>query len=134
MDEVIWKMDVFELKWLNIGYNVKYHSKCIVRRRSYLSLILALLFNEIVVQLLKHNFYITEKHKEANKIFYYRKPIWDLISKMAVQKFSEDNLEKVDKQHIDKLKKTCSSYPEGKLRILPKNGTFRPIITFNRKM
>jgi telomerase reverse transcriptase len=26
------------------------------------------------------------------------------------------------------------TYPEGKLRILPKKGTFRPIITFNRKV
>jgi hypothetical protein len=24
--------------------------------------------------------------------------------------------------------------PEGKLRLLPKNGTFRPILTFNRKI
>jgi len=99
-----------------------------------LSLILALIFNEIVVQLIKHNFYVTEKHKEANRIFYYRKPVWNLIAKLAVQKFSEDNLEKTDKQHIQKLKKACSSHPDGKLRILPKKGTFRPIITFNRKV
>jgi transposase len=85
-------MDVFDMKWLKIGYNKKFHRKCVTRRRKYLSLILALIFNQIVVHLIKHNFYVTEKHKEANRIFYYRKPIWNLISKLAIQKFSEDNL------------------------------------------
>ena len=33
------------------------------------------------------------------------------------------------------IKKSMNDiYPEGKLRILPKKGTFRPIITFNRKI
>ena len=31
-------------------------------------------------------------------------------------------------------KQMMGIYPEGKLRILPKKGTFRPIITFNRKI
>jgi hypothetical protein len=35
-------------------------------------------------------------------------------------------------QYFD-IKKTGVDYPEGKLRIMPKKGTFRPIITFNRK-
>jgi telomerase reverse transcriptase len=29
---------------------------------------------------------------------------------------------------------STTHFPEGKLRILPKKGTFRPIITFNKKM
>jgi len=34
-----------------------------------------------------------------------------------------------------KMKKNLlTMFPEGKLRILPKKGTFRPIITFNRKV
>lgn len=36
---------------------------------------------------------------------------------------------------VVKIKKDIEgTYPEGKLRILPKKGTFRPIITFNRKV
>jgi len=31
-------------------------------------------------------------------------------------------------------KNLLTMYPEGKLRILPKKGTFRPILTFNRKV
>jgi hypothetical protein len=51
-------------------------------------LIIALVVNEYVVQIIKMNFYVTEKHKEANRIFYYRKPLWTLISKVALKKFS----------------------------------------------
>ena len=36
---------------------------------------------------------------------------------------------------MQKIKKNLQvTVPEGKLRILPKKGTFRPIITFNRKV
>lgn len=85
--------------------------------------------------ILKYNFYVTEKHKEANKIFYYRKPVWTLISKVAIKRFSEENLEYLEQERLLKMKKNPQSmYPEGKLRILPKKGTFRPILTFNRKV
>lgn len=60
--------------------------------------ILALLLNEFIIPVMKYNFYITEKHKEANKIFYFRKPIWSLVSKLAVCKFSEANLERIDQK------------------------------------
>lgn len=65
-----------------------------------------------MVPLIKLNFYVTEKHKEANRIFYYRKPIWTLISKTALKRFSEENLERVEKQQIQSLKKQMSDiYP-----------------------
>jgi telomerase reverse transcriptase len=88
MEDFLWQMDVFELKWLEMEYNPKFHRRIITRRRKYLSLVLAFIVNEFVVPLIKMNFYVTEKHKEANRIFYYRKPLWTLISKLALQKFS----------------------------------------------
>lgn len=85
-------MDAFELIWANCGYNKKYHHKIVTRRRKLLALTVGWIVNQIVVPILKFNFYVTEKHKEANKIFYYRKPVWTLISKTALKKFSEENL------------------------------------------
>lgn len=100
-----------------------------------MALTVAWIVNELVVPIIKLNFYVTEKHKEANKIFYYRKPIWTLISKAALKRFSEENLEQVDRAQLMSIRKNSMEiYPEGKLRILPKKGSFRPIITFNRKM
>jgi len=57
------------------------------------------------------------------------------LSKMAIKKFSDDNLEYINRKDVDKLRRDIAlAKPEGKLRILPKKGTFRPIITFNRKV
>lgn len=81
-------MDVFKVPWLKINYNRKYKKQIIGRARKIMATIIAMLFNKLIIPLMKLNFYITEKHKEANKLFYYRKPIWVLISKLALKKFS----------------------------------------------
>lgn len=126
-------MDVFKVPWLKINFNRKYKKQIISRARKILSTVLSMLFNKLIIPLLKHNFYITEKHKEANKLFYYRKPLWMLISKLAMKKFSETNLEAINEARYREIKEGGTDYPEGKLRLMPKKGTFRPIITFNRK-
>jgi hypothetical protein len=81
-------MNVFSIPWLKINFNKKYKKQIIGRYRKIVSSIIGMLFNKLLVPLLKYNFYITEKHKEANKLFYYRKPIWVLVSKLALKKFS----------------------------------------------
>jgi hypothetical protein len=77
------------MKWLPCNYNPKFRRAIITRRRKVLAMIVVFLINEIVVPVMKFNFYITEKHKEANKIFYYRKPVWTLVSKLAIKRFSQ---------------------------------------------
>ena len=52
--------------------------------RKILSNLCIFIFNEIVIPLLRNNFYSTERHGENSKLFYYRKPIWNLISKLAI--------------------------------------------------
>jgi hypothetical protein len=81
-------MNVFNITWLKFNYNKKYKKQIIGRCRKILSSIIGMLFNKLLVPLLKYNFYITQKHKEANKLFYYRKLIWVLVSKLALKKFS----------------------------------------------
>lgn len=135
MDDFLKAMDVFEVEWIGVDRNKRHHRQQITRGRRYLAAILALLLNEFIIPVMKYNFYITEKHKEANKIFYFRKPIWSLVSKLAVCKFSEANLERIDQKRCAQLnRKSILNYPEGKLRLVPKKGTFRPILTFNRKL
>lgn len=59
------------------------------------------IYEHIIIPLLRHTFYCylslsflvqditlgTEKHSEGNKIFYFRKPVWKLISKLAISSF-----------------------------------------------
>jgi hypothetical protein len=63
MEDFLMRMDVFELKWVNCGYNSKYHRQIITRRRKLLALTVGWIVNEIVVPIIKLNFYVTEKHK-----------------------------------------------------------------------
>lgn len=97
------------------------------RRRKVVALVILFLYNQLIVPIVQYNFYVTDYHKEGNKLFYYSKPIWTLIAHLAITMFSQNNLQPV--QFID----NSMSYPQGKLRIMPKKDSFRPIITFNRK-
>ena len=133
IEEIINKMNIFELPWVKFNYNKKHKKQIISKGRKILAVLVCMVYNKLLVPLIKHNFYVTEKHKEANRLFYYRKPIWVLVSKLALRKFSETNLEPITDNQYFEIKKAGTDYPEGKLRLMPKKGTFRPIITFNRK-
>ena len=89
MEDYLHKMDVFEIPWLGIKFNKK-HVKHIIRRgHRVLGEIVGFIFNQVVIPVVKFNFYVTEQHKQANKVFYYRKPIWTLVAKLALFKFSQ---------------------------------------------
>lgn len=92
IEDIVYKMNVFDVPWLKINYNKKFKKQIIARGRRIIASVVLLIYNKLIVPILKYNFYVTEKHKEANKLFYYRKPLWVLISKLALKKFSEMNL------------------------------------------
>lgn len=64
--------------------------------------------------------------KDDWKLFYYRKEIWNLILKLSLNQLTSNNLKSISPQKI-------TTQYIGKLRIVPKPGTFRPIVTYNRK-
>ncbi|EAR90406.3 telomerase reverse transcriptase (macronuclear) [Tetrahymena thermophila SB210] len=126
-------MDVFDVEWFVDLKNQKFTQKrkYISDKRKILGDLIVFIINKIVIPVLRYNFYITEKHKEGSQIFYYRKPIWKLVSKLTIVKLEEENLEKVEEKLIPE--DSFQKYPQGKLRIIPKKGSFRPIMTFLRK-
>ena len=79
IEDFLFKMNVFSIPWLKLNYNKKYKKQIIGRGRRVLSALITFLYNKFIIPVLKYNFFITEKHKEANKLFYYRKPLWILI-------------------------------------------------------
>jgi hypothetical protein len=90
-------------------------------------------FEDLLVTLSRCFFYCTEKQKEYSRIFYYRKGIWNLIMKMAVEDLLRQTLVSVKKQEMRTFCEVNAQAP-GKLRLIPKGDTFRPIMTFNRKI
>jgi hypothetical protein len=59
IEDFVTKMDIFTIPWFRINYNKKYKKKIITRGRKKLSLFIVLLFNKLLIPLLKYNFYIT---------------------------------------------------------------------------
>jgi hypothetical protein len=57
-----------------------------MRYRKCLADSICFIFNEIIIPLIKMNFYVTEKHNEGRKIFYYRKNLWKLVEKLSLKK------------------------------------------------
>lgn len=102
------------------------------RNKLLLSNICEWIYNGVVIPIMRYNFYCTEKHSEGSKVSYYRKPIWTMISKLALREFEEDNLEYVTPKERNELR-NLNNYPVAKLRLVPKGSTFRPIMTFLRK-
>jgi Telomerase ribonucleoprotein complex - RNA binding domain len=90
-------------------------------------------FEDLLVTLQRCYFYCTEKQKEYSRIFYYRKGVWNLIMKLAVDDLLKQTLVSVKKQEMKTFCENNQQAP-GKLRLIPKGDTFRPIMTFNRKI
>jgi len=52
---------------------------------------------------------------------------------IAIEDLKKDNLLEVKVDEVDQWAKDMVFAP-GKLRLIPKGGTFRPIMTFNKKI
>lgn len=91
------------------------------------------LFEDLVTSVIRCYFYVTEKQKEYSRIFYYRKNVWNIIMKLSTEDLLKQNMHAVDKQT---MRAACEghNFAPAKLRLIPKGETFRPIMTFNRKL
>jgi len=50
------------------------------------------IFEDVVVQLIRSFFYVTEQQKTYSKTFYYWKNVWNLIMELAIEDLKKDNL------------------------------------------
>jgi len=89
------------------------------------------IFDYVVVQLIRSHFYVTEKQGDHYKTFYYHKKDWDLILKINEIKFKDQFTEIDKKQAIDILYQKDLAF--GKLRLVPKPSTCRPIISYKKR-
>ncbi|CDW74133.1 telomerase reverse transcriptase [Stylonychia lemnae] len=122
-----------EIKWLSFkakDENVKYF----VNENEFVGFkLLKWVFEDLAISLMRCFFYCTEKQKEYQRIFYYRKNIWNIIMKLSIEDLLKQTLKEVEKREMQSF---CESqnFAPGKLRLIPKGDTFRPIMTFNRKI
>lgn len=87
MEDYIVKMDVFSIPWLEEDkFSYKFRGVIIKKRRKLLAEVVCFIMNKLVIPFVRMNFYVTDKHQENRKIFYYRKPLWVLVIKLTMQK------------------------------------------------
>ena len=125
-----------EMKWLQFKNfsKKKYCEIGILLKNFVMKTLIHWIFNFILVQLFRSHFFVTEKQGEHFKSLYYHKIIYDLIIKICFDKYiyiTNQYMKTNKKDALDTLM-TIDSAP-GKLRLMPKASTMRPITSFKKK-
>ena len=129
--EILQELKFNKLDWYMRKFNKFFKADIHKERNTILTRLIYFYFN-CALDLIKANFYATEKHSEHNKLFYYAKPVWYLISQYGTLQMEIENLSRIrDQSQLthDKL----LDRPIAKLRFVPKNDSLRPIMTFYRR-
>ena len=125
-----------EMKWLNITNmsNKKYHEIGILLKNFIMKTLIHWVFNFILIQFFRSHFFITEKQGEHFRSIYYHKIIYDYIIKMCYTKYIYITKQYTisSKTEAFKVLANIDSAP-GKVRLMPKPSTMRPITSFKRK-
>ena len=125
-----------EMKWLQFKNfsKKKYCEIGILLKNFVMKTLIHWIFNFILVQLFRSHFFVTEKQGEHFKSLYYHKIIYDLIIKICFDKYIyiTNQYQKTNKKDALDTLMTIDSAP-GKLRLMPKASTMRPITSFKKK-
>lgn len=76
------------------------------QNKTYLSKLLLWLYNKLIVPLISCYFYVTETGWSGNKVFFYRKKIWDYISDAGFKDLVGTMYAPIDEKEVmDRLKR-----------------------------
>lgn len=95
--EVYDNLDKKSITWFKRKYNPNFQGQCMTHKKRQIIYVLSYIFNQIV-QFIKANFFVTEKHNEHNQLFFYSKPVWHLVTQLGIMQLELDNLEKVQER------------------------------------
>ena len=125
-----------KMNWLNkINFKKKNNKFVILIKNFIMKSLIHFIFNFILINFFRANFFITEKQGTHFLSLYYHKTVYDLIIKICytkylyiVKQYSLSN----KKEATEVLTSVESSI--GKLRLMPKPSTMRPITSFKKKI
>ncbi|KAG1689831.1 hypothetical protein DVH05_001864 [Phytophthora capsici] len=121
------EFQVTNVKWMNIGSNDKFcPPNERVKRQKLFESLLWWLVSSLVFPLLRNLFYITETEGMANEIAYYQRPVWNVISSLALDDLEGGILQPSSDQSNDRQLATSL------LRLLPKSSGVRPLMNLSR--
>lgn len=131
VQDIIDDLDLFQLGFYKRKFNKFYSRQIRYEKVLLLRSVLKFLFEDLVMALLKFNFYITEKHSTHNQLFFYPKAVWYLISSIGLFELCLQNCARLPRSEA--TKERLVSIPLGKLRFVPKRNSLRPLMTFFKK-
>lgn len=138
-EELLEQLDYCKLKFYERKNNKIFLSEIRQNKKYIMRSIIFFMFNEFYLNFIRINFYVTEKHKEHNKLFFYQMPVWHVISSLALISMKSSNIKNINFEGnniIEKrnsMKSMMADTPCAKLRFVPKKDSARPIMTFYKK-
>lgn len=127
------KFKIDEISWMKFNSNHKHAKYFQLENQFVWWRLMRWLFEDFLISVMRCYFYVTEKQKEYSKIYFYRKNIWCIVITLSEQDLLRETLKIVEKKEMQAQCENHNFAP-GKLRLIPKGETFRPIMTFNRKV
>ncbi|XP_055991062.1 telomerase reverse transcriptase [Sorex fumeus] len=129
--ELMWKMRVRDCSWLC----ARPGAHCVPapehrRREAILACLLGWLLDTYVVALLRAFFYVTETTFQKNRLFFYRKCVWNELQSIGMrQHLVRAQLRRMSKAEVQQFRAARPALPTSRLRFLPKANGLRPIVS-----
>ncbi|CAH0516411.1 unnamed protein product [Peronospora belbahrii] len=131
LKKCVGELQMIQVEWMKVQKDAKFcPPNERVKRQKLFKDLLWWMMSLLVFPLLQNLFYITEAEGMANEIAYYQRPVWNVISMLAV-----DDLEREILQ--PSANRTASSnhkqrlLPTSRLRLLPKASGIRPLMNLS---
>ncbi|KAL4177207.1 hypothetical protein KRP22_002141 [Phytophthora ramorum] len=137
------KFDIFSLKkcaeefqvtrveWMNTNSNAKFcPPNERVKRQQLFEDVLRWVISSLIFPLLRNLFYITEAEGVANEIEFYQRPVWSVISTLALDDLQGGILQPSSDKTLQANRRR--QLATSRLRLLPKPSGIRPLMNLSR--
>ncbi|KAG2761693.1 hypothetical protein PC129_g18146 [Phytophthora cactorum] len=122
------EFQVTKVEWMNVQSKGKYcPPNERVKRLELLEDLLWWVMSFLVFPLLRNLFYITEAEGMANEIAYYQRPVWNVISTLALSDLEGGILQPSSIQTLPSDRQLATS----RMRLLPKSSGVRPLMNLS---
>ncbi|KAL9642153.1 hypothetical protein ABK040_007158 [Willaertia magna] len=132
LNELMHRIKITDFKWIK-NHQGKTDKLQLEKQKIMVQKLILFLFKNVILVLMSTYFYITESDQQRTKLIYFRREIWDLISKSAWNNLNARDsvfrkIEKAEASEILRHKKIpCST-----IRLLPKQTNARPIVNLGK--
>ncbi|KAJ8566502.1 hypothetical protein ON010_g6622 [Phytophthora cinnamomi] len=124
------EFQVTNVKWMDVQPGIKFcPPNERAKRHELFKNLLCWILSSLVFPLLRNLFYITESEGKANEIVFYQRPVWNVISTLALDDLEGAILQSSSEKALpnDHERQLSTS----RLRLLPKTSGIRPLMNLS---